>query len=87
MAANPLHGNSLLFSLAGHKGPKAVRRYMFEGQMNTIALCLSMFVEVNKGPNKNGLGPDLAHGPPFEKACNSLLLAPEVTKYHYHMRN
>ena len=62
-----------LFSLAGHKGPKAVRRYMSEGQMNTTALCLSMFVEVNKGPNKNGLGPDLAHGPPFEKACTSAM--------------
>ena len=34
---------------------------MSEGQMNTIALLTSMYIEVDKGPNKNGLQPDLAH--------------------------
>ena len=33
--------------------------------MNTIALCVSLFIEVNKEPNKNGVGPDLVHRPLF----------------------
>ena len=34
-------GFSMIF-LVGHKGPKTVQRQMFEGQMITIALCISM---------------------------------------------
>ena len=41
---------------------------MSAGQMITIALCISMYFGVDKGPNKYGLLADLAHGPPFEKA-------------------
>ena len=35
---------------------------MSEGQMNTIALWVPMLIEVNKGPNKNGLGAEFGPG-------------------------
>ena len=37
--------------------------------MNIIALCLSMFVEVNKEPNKNGLGAGFGPRAAIWKAC------------------
>ena len=40
--------------MVGHKGPEPVQKYMSEGQMNTIALCVSMYFKVGKVPTKNG---------------------------------
>ena len=44
----------ILISMAGHKGPKAAQRCISEGQMNTNALCLSVYFKVDKGPTRNG---------------------------------
>ena len=41
--------------------------------MITIVLCTSMYIGVDKGPNKYGLRPDLAQGPPFEKASTRFI--------------
>ena len=49
-----LNGSQLFF-LAGHKGSKPVQRLMSEGQMTTIVLCISMYIGVDKGPNRYGL--------------------------------
>ena len=46
---------SQLFLLTGRKGPKTVQRLMLECQMNTITLCVSMYIEADQEPNKNGL--------------------------------
>ena len=46
---------SQLISVAGHKGPKLVQRYMSEGQMNIIALCVSVYFKVDKDLTKNGM--------------------------------
>ena len=45
---------SQLISMAGHEEPKPVQRYMSEGQLNTIALCVSMHFKVDKWLTKNG---------------------------------
>ena len=37
--------------------------------MITIVLSISMYIWVEKGQMSMVCGPDLAHGPPFEKAC------------------
>ena len=60
---------SQLISLAGHTGPKTAQRYMSEGHINTIAICVSMYFKDDKGPTKNGRGLDLAHGPPVDNPC------------------
>ena len=44
---------SQLISMAGHQGLKAAQRYMSEGRMNTIVLCVSMYFKVDKGSTKN----------------------------------
>ena len=55
--------------MAGHKGPKPVQRYMSEGQRNTIAVCVSMYLKVKGRPRMVG-GPDLAHGLHVENPCH-----------------
>ena len=45
---------SQLISMVDHKGPKSVQRYMSEGQMNIISLCVSMYFKVDKEPTKKG---------------------------------
>ena len=39
--------------------------------MITIVLCISVYIGVDKGPNKYGLQSGFGHGPPFEKACTT----------------
>ena len=48
--------------MAGHKGPKPVKRYKSEGKMNSTALYVSVYFKVDKGPTKNGLR--AGFGPP-----------------------
>ena len=46
---------SQLISMAGHEGPKIVQRHMSDSQMNTIALCVSMYLKVDKGSDQEWL--------------------------------
>ena len=63
-----------MFFLAGQEGLKTIQRLMSEGQMITIALCISMYLGADKGPNKYGLQVALVQGVrPFSVKISGLV--------------